>query len=84
MCAAIFGATIRNSDGKQVPVRTIGELHVNDDLGWIPSVKAWLQHIQPQTWMGRTAFRPLTDAAAAKTNAVHLSNGTPAELDHPS
>ena len=57
-------AAIENSAGKRVPVRTIGEQHVTDDLGWIPSVKDWLQHIQPQTWMGRTAFRPQTDAAA--------------------
>jgi hypothetical protein len=39
-------------------VRTIGEQHVTDDLGWIPSVKDWLQHIDMQPWMGRTAFRP--------------------------
>ena len=83
LCASIFGATIQNSDGKQVPVRTIGEQHVTDDLGWIPSVKDWLQHIQPQPWMGRTPFRPQTDAAATKTNAVHhLKNGAPPELDH--
>jgi hypothetical protein len=68
LCASIFGGTIRNSDGKHVPVRTIGEQHVTDDLGWIPSVKDWLQHIQPQPWMGRTPFRPQTDAAHAKTN----------------
>jgi hypothetical protein len=82
MCASIFGATIRNSDGKDVPVRTVGEQHVTDDLGWIPSVKDWLQHIQPQPWMGRTPFRPQTDAAPAQTNAVHLSNGARPELDH--
>jgi hypothetical protein len=79
LCASIFGATIGNSDGKHVPVRTIGEQHVTDDLGWIPPVKDWLQHIQPQPWMGRTPFRPQTDAAATKTNAVHLNNSMPAE-----
>jgi hypothetical protein len=66
LCASIFGPTIQNSDGKLVPVRTIGEQHVTDDLGWIPSAKDWLQNIQPQPWMGRTAFRPQTDAAAAR------------------
>jgi hypothetical protein len=68
LCAAIFGATIKNSDGKPVPVRTIGEQHVTDDLGWIPSVKDWLQHIQPQPWMGRTPFRPQTDAAVSASS----------------
>jgi len=71
LCASIFGPTIQNSEGKLVPVRTIGEQHVTDDLGWIPSAKDWLQHIQPQPWMGRTAFRPQTDAAAAKVVALH-------------
>src|ERR1700733_14350857 len=56
LCERIFGATVVNSDGKYVPVRTIGEQHVTDDLGWIPSVKDWLQHIDVQPWMGRTAF----------------------------
>lgn len=62
LCQSIFGATIENSDGKRVPVRTIGEQHVVDDLGWIPSVKDWLQHLAPQPWMGRTPYRPQTDA----------------------
>jgi hypothetical protein len=82
MCASIFGPTLRNSDGKEVPVRTIGEQHVTDDLGWIPSVKDWLQYIQPQPWMGRTPFRPQTDAVSAKTTAARFSNGMPAEPDH--
>ena len=63
LCAAIFGATVTNSDGKRVPVRTIGEQHVMDDLGWIPSVKDWLQHIELQPWMGRTPFRPQPESA---------------------
>jgi hypothetical protein len=58
---AIFGTTLTNSLGKTVPVRTIGEQHVKDDLGWIPSVKDWLQHIQFQPWMGQTPFRPLLE-----------------------
>jgi hypothetical protein len=47
--------------GKTVPVRTIGEQHVKDDLGWIPSVKDWLQNIQFQSWTGRTPSRPQLD-----------------------
>jgi len=58
LCEAIFGTTLTNSDGRAVPVRTVGEQHVKDDLGWIPSVKDWLQHIEPQAWMGRTVYRP--------------------------
>ncbi|SRR6266481_8125767 len=51
LCERIFGAAITNSDGKQVPVRLIGEQHVKEDLGWIPSAQDWLSQIQPQRWM---------------------------------
>lgn len=46
-----FGTTITNSAGRQVPVRLLGEQHVREDLGWIPSLKDWLVHIQIQPWM---------------------------------
>lgn len=52
MCERFFGVTITNSDGKQVPVRYIGEQHVKEDLGRIPSVNDWLQRIVPERWMG--------------------------------
>lgn len=58
MCEKIFGVTIRSASGRDVPVRLIGEQHVKDDLGWIPTVKDWLEHINIQPWMLRTAFRP--------------------------
>jgi len=64
LCEAIFGTTLTNSIGKIVPVRSIGEQHVKDDLGWIPSVKDWLQHLQLQPWMGQTPFRPQSDERA--------------------
>ena len=41
-CEEKFGTTVRNSDGKEVPVRLIGEQHVREDLGWIPNPKDWL------------------------------------------
>ncbi|MDH2382516.1 MULTISPECIES: hypothetical protein [Bradyrhizobium] len=71
LCEAIFGATLTNSAGKQVPVRTVGEQHVKDDLGWIPSVKDWLQHIELQPWMGRTPFRPQMETSASAASAEH-------------
>lgn len=54
MCEQIFGVTIRNSNGRDVPVRWIGEQHVKEDLGRIPSAQDWLQCIRPEPWMGRT------------------------------
>jgi hypothetical protein len=51
MCEQIFGVTIKNSDGKDVLVRYIGEQHVREDLGRIPSVNEWLSRIVPEKWM---------------------------------
>ena len=48
-----FGHTITNSEGNEIPVRLIGEQHVREDCGRIPSVQDWLQHLQPQNWMVR-------------------------------
>ncbi len=47
----LFGVAIRNSQGKQIPVRYVGEQHVKEDLGWIPTAADWLSGIQPQRWM---------------------------------
>ncbi len=38
ICAQVFGATRTNSDGKVFDVRDIGEDHVIEDLGRIPSL----------------------------------------------
>ncbi len=50
-CEQVFGPFIRNSEGKEVPVRFIAEQHVKEDLGYIPTVQEWLSHINPQPWM---------------------------------
>jgi hypothetical protein len=47
----LFGIAIVNSDGKQVPVRYVGEQHVREDLGRIPTAQDWLSQIKPQSWM---------------------------------
>ena len=50
----VFGTTITNSDGKQVPVRYIGEQHVMEDCGGrVPSLSEWLSAIRPAPWMAR-------------------------------
>jgi hypothetical protein len=61
LCEKLFGVVVHNSDGKSVPVRAIGEQHVKDDLGWIPTVKDWLQHIDVQPWMTQTKWRPIRE-----------------------
>jgi hypothetical protein len=36
-----------------IPVRWIGEQHVREDLGYIPSFADWVKAIRPEPWMGR-------------------------------
>lgn len=63
-CERHFGETITNSDKKKVPVRYIGEQHVREDCGIIPSVGDWLSQIEPQPWMHRaTKVGPLRKEA---------------------
>ena len=45
--------TITLSTGRLIPVRWIGEQHVREDLGFIPSVADWMKAIRPEPWMGR-------------------------------
>ena len=47
----IFGVTVFNHDGAAVPLRYIGEQHVREDLGRIPTVQDWLTRIAPERWM---------------------------------
>lgn len=47
----LFGVTILNSSGRRVPVRYVGEQHVLEDLGRIPTAQDWLSEIKPQRWM---------------------------------
>lgn len=51
----VFGHTITNSSGRVVPVRWIGEQHVTEDCGFIPSIQDWYSNITPQPWMNKPA-----------------------------
>jgi uncharacterized protein DUF6915 len=54
----VFGETltITLDDGrtKQVPVRLLGEQHVIEDLGRIPTMADWFRKIQAEPWMNRS------------------------------
>ena len=53
-CELKFGIVISNSDGKNIPVRSIAEQHIREDLGFIPSLQDWFQEIKPKPWMAST------------------------------
>jgi hypothetical protein len=55
MAETIFGSTLTLSTGRIIPTRWVGEQHVKEDLGFIPSFADWVKAIRPEPWMGRTA-----------------------------
>ncbi len=58
MLESIVGTTLTLSTGRILPVRFVGEQHVLEDLGRIPTVADWLLHITPEPWMlGRSTER---------------------------
>lgn len=48
---AVFGLSITNSAGREVPVRFIAEQHVREDCRCIPTVADWLKHLPIEPWM---------------------------------
>ena len=54
MAETIFGLTLTLSTGRVIPTRWVGEQHVREDLGFIPSFADWVKAIRPEPWMGRT------------------------------
>lgn len=52
LCEQVFGTTIKNSTGRDIPVRKIGEQHVMEDFnGKIPTVQDWLEDLPMKPWM---------------------------------
>ncbi len=51
MLERFFGTTLTLSSGRIVPVRFIGEQHVKEDLGFIPSFADWARQIKAEPWM---------------------------------
>lgn len=47
----VFGTYITNSEGRQVSVRDIGEDHVVEDCGFIPTIERWLRALPVEPWM---------------------------------
>ena len=65
----VFGRTRVNSDGKTYSPRDVAEDHIQQDLGFIPSMNDYLQNMTVQEWMSGTRkghnhnkkFIPLVD-----------------------
>ena len=50
-CEKEFGTAFKNSNGQDVPTRAIGEQHVKEDCGFIPSMQRWLLAMKIEPWM---------------------------------
>lgn len=56
MAQQVFGEVIvRKSDGKPVPTRMLGEQHILEDMGMIPTMQDWLKDLPLRSWMIRGA-----------------------------
>lgn len=47
----VFGPFITNSGGVQIPTRILGEQHVREDCGRIPTLADWFRAIPGEKWM---------------------------------
>lgn len=54
----VFGVTLINSAGRTVSVRDIGEQHVYEDLGCIPSAQDFLAEMEYKSWMEAKGHPP--------------------------
>jgi hypothetical protein len=53
LCEQVFGTFFdRESDGKRVQVRDVGEQHVIDDMGRIPTLQDYLSELPFYSWLG--------------------------------
>lgn len=59
----VFGTTMTNADGKVFSPRDIAEEHIIEDLGRIPTLQDYLDHMDLAPWMGgarvTTRFIPI-------------------------
>lgn len=74
--ARVFGDRLTLSSGRVIPTRWVGEQHVVEDCGFIPSLSDWCKQIQPAAWMNRpsqlsqSTTSPHTPAAERDGDAV--------------
>lgn len=58
--------TLTLSTGRVIPTRWVGEQHVREDLGRIPSFADWVRAIRPEASMGRATTLGLEDDPRGK------------------
>lgn len=76
----VFGPTITNSEGKEIPTRILAEEHVIDDLGFIPTVEHYLGEMPLKPWMSGTVKKTKTPPGIRN---VTITTTRPEELKPP-
>lgn len=77
----LFGPVLHNTSGRDVPTRFIGEQHVKEDLGRIPTVQDWLSQLVPAPWMLRSGECPDEVDDAGQPSALHPLNHATASVE---
>jgi hypothetical protein len=54
MVEKVFGSYFKNSDGKDISTRDVAEEHIQEDLGFIPTMQDWIEKIPIEGWMSGT------------------------------
>ena len=77
----MFGTTRVNSAGKTYSVRDIGEQHVMEDLGTIPTLEQWMKNTPIEPWMmGKKEPKSVTHIPFKIETSGEGYKGTPAYL----
>jgi hypothetical protein len=66
----VFGTTFENSAGKIISVRDIGEQHVIEDMGCIPSGQDYLAELEYHGWMEGRGKKPPSFAKITSSQKV--------------
>lgn len=69
----VFGITRENSAGKTYSVRDIGEQHIFEDLGFIPSGQDYLGELEYKPWMEGKGKPPSYDKIDKATKLIKNS-----------
>lgn len=71
----LYGEYITNSDGKQVDVKNICELHILEDyhMKYIPTPQDWLENLQLKPWMQNGLGEPPSSAKLRFPNGVSVN-----------
>ena len=60
-------------------MRFLGEQHVKEDLGWIPTLQDWFRHLRVQPWMARAGDRQVARGEIPTPDPAPPEQGAPAQ-----